>query len=206
MDLSFHQTGPKVLFNLLQSRLLLYLALSIPAWPIIADLLERERYYAAMMSISGVMSVQLLVLSLAVTPMLILLRRLGRGQGLGRYLLKNRRHFGLISFYYAVLHLLHYMREQGWAWGEIALQGLDIELLTGWVGFFVLIVLAVTSNDRSVAVLGRRWKTLHLSVYAGTFAIYWHWFELEFFVQTPLLWAVLLIAIKAPQFWGAFRR
>jgi len=192
--------------KLLSSPYWVYLLLGWPAWPVLSDLIYGDRYYAEMMHITGVMSVRLVVLSLAITPILIVIRRIGHGQEFGRWLLRARRHIGLLAFYYAALHLIRYLVEMNWDGLEILLQALDVELWTGWVGFAALLLLAITSNDMATRTLGRKWKSLHQWIYPAAVLIWAHWWFYEFFPSIPFWWAMALAIIKAPQIWRAFKQ
>jgi len=192
--------------RLLSSPVWVYVLLGWPAWPLIFDLFSGDQYHAQMMHLSGKMSVRLLALSLAITPLMIVIRHLKWGLGIGRYALRMRRHIGLLAFYYALLHLAHYVDEADWDMVEVWLQAQDPPLWTAWIGMIALLAMAVTSNDVSQRLLARRWKSLHQWIYPAAILIWAHWFFYEFFPITPLLWALALCGIKAPQIWRALRR
>ncbi|CAN7692878.1 protein-methionine-sulfoxide reductase heme-binding subunit MsrQ [Aquipseudomonas alcaligenes] len=78
-----------------------------------------------------------------------------------------RRQLGLWCFTYVVLHISAY---------AVFLLGLDLGqlvkdlskrpyIIVGALTFFMLLVLAATSNRFSIRKLGRRWKQLHRLVY-----------------------------------------
>ncbi len=106
----------------------------------------------------GLLALQVLVVSLAVTP----IRRF-----LGLNLIRFRRALGLIGFFYVALHLL--------VWVALDVQSLeriwaDIVkrpyITVGMAGFVMLIPLALTSTDGMVRRLGAaRWRQLHRLVY-----------------------------------------
>ena len=97
---------------LINSRYLLWVILFLPSLPLLKDFIWRERYYAEMMYESGVLSVQLLVLTLAITPISQLLKWLGQGQGIGLWFIQRRRYFGVASFVYALIHTALYVRSR----------------------------------------------------------------------------------------------
>lgn len=107
----------------------------------------------------GLGALTLLLVTLAMTP-------LQRVTGWGGWI-AVRRQLGLWCFTYAVLHLLAY---------AIFVLGLDAAqflidlrkrpyIFVGALAFIGLLLLAVTSNRRSIRKLGRRWKTLHRLIY-----------------------------------------
>ena len=102
-----------------------------------------------------------LCLTLAVTP----LRTVLGWPELARF----RRLLGLLTFGYAVLHLLCYaVFDMGLDWADIAR---DIAkrpfILVGFSAFVLLLVLAATSFNRAIRCLGgARWQALHKAVYA----------------------------------------
>ena len=75
-----------------------------------------------------------------------------------------RRMLGLFVFFYGVLHLLAY------AWFDMGFEAGDIAkdiakrpfILVGFAGFLLLSLLATTSFNRAIKLLGgRRWQILH---------------------------------------------
>lgn len=106
----------------------------------------------------GLLALQVLVASLAVTP----LRRF-----VGVNLIRFRRAIGLVGFFYVALHLL--------VWAALDVQSLervwaDIVkrpfITVGMVSFILLVPLALTSSDAMVRRLGAaRWRGLHRLAY-----------------------------------------
>jgi len=78
-----------------------------------------------------------------------------------------RRQLGLWTFTYVTLHLCAYLVfVLGLDWGQL---GVELQkrpyIIVGSLAFLLLAALAVTSNRYSQRRLGRRWKTLHKSMY-----------------------------------------
>lgn len=106
----------------------------------------------------GLLALQVLVVSLAVTP----LRRF-----LGVNLIRFRRAVGLVGFFYVALHLL--------VWAALDVQSLERVwadvvkrpfITVGMVSFVLLVPLALTSSDAMVRRLGAvRWRALHRLAY-----------------------------------------
>lgn len=184
-----------VLTKILNSVALFCLILAVPAYPLVEDLFLGDRYYAEMMHVSGVWSAQLLVASLAITPISKLLGNSSWGAPAVRWMLRRRRHIGVASFAYALLHTVHYIQEIGDV-ENILLEALDIELSVGWLGLLALLPLAVTSNDVSLRFLKRGWKKLHRLAYPAAVLIFVHWLLFDFFPDEALTWIAILVALR----------
>ncbi len=100
-----------------------------------------------------------LCITLAVTPV----RRLTGWQGLVRL----RRMLGLFAFFYATAHFVTYLWFDQW----FSLDGIVADvwkrpfITVGFAAFVLLVPLAVTSTNRMMRRLGRRWAQLHRLVY-----------------------------------------
>lgn len=184
--------------RLLHSIPLLYLVLLWPGHIAILDLYTREWYYPQMMHISGVWSVRLLILTIAVTPALRVINWLGKGKALGRWLIPRRRHFGLASAVYAFVHLTHYVLHTP-DLEEIWIEAFDLALLTGWISLIVYAALTLTSNDASTRKMGRRWKCMHVLIYPAAGLVFWHWYLFDFHFDRAGFWAAMFCAPKAVQ-------
>ena len=110
---------------------------------------------------TGDWALRALCITLAITP----LRTVLGWPELARF----RRLLGLLTFGYAVLHLLCY------AVFDMGLDGSDIArdiakrpfILVGFSAFVLLLALAATSFNRAIRWLGAaRWQALHRTVYA----------------------------------------
>ena len=115
----------------------------------------------ALIRATGDWTLRGLCLTLAITPLRV---RLGWPE-----LLRFRRLLGLLTFAYALLHLLAY------AWLDMGLELQDIVrdlpkrpfVLVGSLAFVLLTPMAATSWNGAIRRLGaRRWQALHRSIYA----------------------------------------
>ena len=108
---------------------------------------------------TGFWTLTFLCLTLAVTP----LRRLTGWQ----LLMRLRRMLGLFAFFYACAHLVTYVWFDQWfSVDEIAKDIWKRPFITvGFAAFVLLVPLAVTSTNRMMRRLGRRWTQLHRLVY-----------------------------------------
>ena len=184
------------IFSLINTPYVVWFALSWWAWPLVWDLYDNNRYYAEIMHLTGVLSVQLIVLTMAITPLTLLLKRWEIGKTVSRWLLKNRRYMGVAAFGYGLLHLIFYIRETKYLI-VMYLEFFDIELLVGWLGFFFLIPAFLTSNNASVRRLGGRWKTWQQLSYLAIIPLFTHWILFDFFLDQVLLWIPIFIIAKA---------
>ena len=146
--------------------LVLMLPLALMTWRYGAETV----YYGEYLHWTGVQSARLLLLTLAITP---LLRLLPRAAAI-RWLMRRRRDIGLVTFCYALAHTLAYLVRKS-DLPLIAGEALEPGMLTGWIAFLVFVALAVTSNDASLRALGRKWRSLHKTVYAAAILTYLHW-------------------------------
>jgi len=108
---------------------------------------------------TGDWTLRFLLITLAVTPLRVLLRY--------QRLQKYRRMLGLFAFFYACLHLTVYLWiDQSFWWGEIAADILKRPYITvGFAAFLILLPLALTSTRAMMRRLGRRWGVLHQGIY-----------------------------------------
>ncbi|SAL77200.1 putative sulfite oxidase subunit YedZ [Caballeronia arvi] len=108
---------------------------------------------------TGLWTLVYLCTTLSITPV----RRLTGVTALARF----RRMIGLFAFFFAMLHFTTYI----WfdKWFDVAEMVKDIGkrpfITVGFTAFVLLIPLAVTSPKAMVRKLGRRWQTLHRTIY-----------------------------------------
>lgn len=136
---------------------------------------------------TGDWALRFLLVTLAVTP----LRWLAGWNGLIRF----RRMLGLFAFFYAVLHFSTYLVFDHFF--DLLLIIDDVAerryVTAGFVGFVLMIPLAVTSTQGWIRRLGRRWAVLHRLVYASAVAGVVHFLWLvKIDIGEPLIYAVLL--------------
>lgn len=145
---------------------------------------------------SGEWAFRLLAITLAVSPLRLLMRQVGMSPHWPMWLFKRRRDLGLATFLYAALHLGVYLVRQSNL--NVVLFDMQFrEFLVGWLAFVTLVALAVTSNDASVHRLGRWWKPLQRLAYVSAVAavLHWYWIRLDH----RMLWATVLplVALEA---------
>jgi sulfoxide reductase heme-binding subunit YedZ len=106
----------------------------------------------------GKKGLQLLILSLAVTP----LRRFT-----GVNLMRFRRALGLLAFTYITAHFLAWLLlDMGGFWDQALRDIVKRPYITiGMAALALLAPLAITSNAASIRRLGARWRALHKLAY-----------------------------------------
>lgn len=137
---------------------------------------------------SGLWTLRLLLLTLAVTP----LRRLWPS------LIRLRRMLGLFAFFYASLHLLAYLwLDKLFAWPRVWEDILQRPFITiGMAAYLLLIPLALTSTQAMIERLGRHWQSLHRLVYLAALAGVGHfWWLVKADISEPLAYAVILAGL-----------
>lgn len=141
---------------------------------------------------TGTWALIFLCITLSITPL-----RLLTGQN---RLIQLRRMFGLFCFFYACLHFLI------WFWLD---QNLDFQAMwtdvikrpfiaMGFVSLVLLTPLAITSNQFSLKVLGRKWSLLHKLVYviACTAIIHYWWHKAgKNDLETVFIYAAILFVL-----------
>ena len=108
-----------------------------------------------------------------------------------------RRHLGVITFFYASLHMIFYLLKEGDI--PLALEQIPTKLylILGMTSLLILLVLAITSNNWGVRRLKNKWKPLHRLAYLAIVLATVHYFLIEkkdWRVTLPFLipWLVLM--------------
>lgn len=125
----------------------------------------------ALIRSTGDWTLRALCLVLCVTP----LRVLTKTPALARF----RRMLGLFVFFYATLHAISYaFFDMGLDVPEIVLDVWDRPfILAGFLAFLLLLMLAATSFNRVIKWMGgRRWQTLHKTIYVIALLAILHFF------------------------------
>ena len=189
-----------MLRRLIDSPWFLWLLLALPAAVTIVRYSTGATFYGEVVHSTGQLSAQLLILTMAVTPLRLMFGR----RGWIRWLIQRRRYFGVASFGYAALHTVVYLIRTG-AFGDILADAAEPGLLTGWIALAIFVPLAVTSNDASVRRLRRLWKRLHRWVYAAAVLIFAHWVLTAFDPVPGLIHLAVLTALEAIRLWKTAR-
>jgi len=138
---------------------------------------------------TGNSALNLLVISLAITPLRKLFPRLS-------WLIKFRRLLGLFAFFYASLHLMAYVGLYSYFDPNAMLQDiLKRRFITvGVLAWLLLVPLALTSTTASIRRLGgKRWNQLHRLVYVSVcLGIVHYWWQVKPGVLSPMSITVIL--------------
>lgn len=172
-------------------RLLLWLALAAPAVWIVWRYATDAVAYGQVIHFTGDLSVQLLIATLAATPLRLAFPR----AKLPLLLMRWRRNLGVASFAYGLLHLAVYLLRKADP-ALVLREGAEWGLLTGWIAFGLFLPLAVTSNDGAVRALGLAWKRLHRLVYPAAALALAHWLLTAFDLTVGLIHAAVLVALE----------
>lgn len=137
---------------------------------------------------SGEWTLRFILITLLMTPLRSLFK--------WTWPLRVRRMLGLYAFFYASLHLLTYIVfDQFFDWNEIIIDIAKRPFITaGITAWLLLLPLAVTSTNKMMKRLGKKWKKLHRLVYLIAILGVLHYFWLvKADLQEPLVYAVILI-------------
>ncbi len=106
---------------------------------------------------SGIWAMRFLLISLAITPIV----RITGWSGASVL----RKPAGLWAFGFAFLHSMLQLRMRGYRFSHVVGILLDWNLLPGAIAFACLLLLAATSVQPAIQLLGKAWKPLHRIVY-----------------------------------------
>ncbi len=135
----------------------------------------------------GQTALNFILLTLMITPV----RQLA---GL-THLPRLRRMLGLFAFFYAALHFTVYVvLDLDLDWHMVGADIIKRPYITvGFTALLLLIPLAVTSTQRMMRRLGKRWAKLHRLVYLIAILGVWHYYwQVKLDVREPLLYAGIL--------------
>lgn len=140
--------------------------------------------------VTGLATLVLLLITLSVTP----LRRFFSWNWLGPL----RRMLGLAAFGYLLIHaLIYFILDQsldpGLIWADTVKHP---RIAVGFAAWLLLIPLALTSTDRAIRRLGKRWGRLHRLVYPATFLGILHYLMVQKLdLREGLLFAAVFAAL-----------
>ncbi len=136
---------------------------------------------------TGTWTLVFLLLTLTITP----LRKLSKLY----WLIQYRRMLGLFAFFYGCLHFLTYIwLDQFFDVHSIYKDIFKRPFITaGFTAFVLMIPLAVTSTQKAIRRLGKRWQLLHRLIYVSAIAGVVHYIWLvKKDVRRPLIYAAIL--------------
>lgn len=139
---------------------------------------------------TGIGALNLLLLSLCVTPITKITR-----QG---YLQKTRRVLGLYAYTYALFHLLNFLSFEVQFDGALFISEVIKRpyITVGMIAFFLLTALAITSINKLKRKMGKSWQSLHnvsyLIVLLVTIHFYW---SVKSELTSPLFYFMVTILL-----------
>ena len=149
----------------------------------------------------GNWGLRFILITLAVTP----LRKISGWN----WAIRFRRMFGLLAFFYILMHFLTWLFLDQ----ELLLEAIGEDILErpfitiGFVAFLILISLAVTSTNSMRRRMGRRWQKLHYGVYvAGILGVWHYWWQVKLDASDPAVYATLLAALLGYRLWWRKRK
>jgi sulfoxide reductase heme-binding subunit YedZ len=152
--------------------------------------------------ITGDWTLRFVLVTLAVTPF----RKLTGWNPIIRF----RRMFGLFAFFYGTLHFLTYLvLDQFFAWKFIIEDIAKRPYITvGFLGFVLMIPLALTSTISSIRRLGgKRWQQLHRLIYITAIAgVVHYWWLVKADISRPLTYGAILALLFGIRVWYTSRR
>jgi sulfoxide reductase heme-binding subunit YedZ len=140
---------------------------------------------------TGIWTLRFLMVTLAISP----LRRITGWTSLIRF----RRMIGLFAFFQGFVHWMIYLTfDQSFMFGEIVKDIIKRPfILSGMVGFTLMIPLAITSTRKWIVRLGgSRWQMIHRLVYLSAIAgvIHYYFFE-KSDIRNPLAYGALVAVL-----------
>ena len=183
-----------------------FVACLIPAFLVVTDAFELTGRLGAnpieeIQDRFGIWALRFIMITLAVTP----LRRLSGWNWLARF----RRMLGLFTFFYALMHFLAWLiLDQSLLLSAILEDIVERPFITiGFAALLLLLALALTSTNGIRRRMGRRWQTLHNSVYViGVLGVWHYWWQVKNDITEPLIYALILAALLAARVWWQWRR
>ena len=182
--------------------LLCLLPLGFLIWKAVNGLLGADPV-AVITHATGDWTIRFLLITLAVTPV----RKITHQYWLIRY----RRMLGLFAFFYGCLHLLTWIViDKFFDFPEMLADIAKRRFITvGMLGFALLIPLAVTSTQKAIRKMGKRWQKLHRLIYFSAIAgVIHYWWLVKADITLPRMYALILTGLLLYRVvdWGARKR
>ena len=149
----------------------------------------------------GKTAINLLLITLLVSP----LRQLTGNANL----IRLRRMLGLFAFFYALMHFIVYIGPfQSFSWPAIVKDIAKRPFITfGFASLLMLTPLAITSTNKMMRRLGRRWQMLHRLTYPIAILTLLHfWKMLKSDYREPLIYACILTLLLGWRLWRYYRQ
>ena len=129
---------------------------------------EQQLFYISSFGLLALLSILFTLL----IPLFLNIKR----NSLTIYLMANKRWIGIYTFIFALIHvILVYTFLFNWSFIKAA-ENFYRNL--GLTAFIILLIMAITSNNFSVRILGRNWKRIHYFVYLALLFVLFHAFNI----------------------------
>lgn len=172
------------------------------AWAMWSDVFQGTRHLGSepikeSEHFTGKWALRFLLACLAVTPAIRITK--------AGWLVKYRRTFGLIAFFYACVHLtIYFGLDIELMWSNLVEDVLDRTYITlGMTALLLMVPLALTSTKASIRWLGnKKWNALHRLVYVSAVLGVIHFYmAVKKDVREPLVFAAILATLFAVRLW-----
>lgn len=111
------------------------------------------------------------------------------------WLIRLKRMLGLFCFFYASVHLFIFLNyDLTWEWEFLWEDILEKKyIFIGFLAFFLLTLLAMTSFNKVIRWMGKYWKRLHQMIYLISILVIVHfWMLVKVGVYSPLPYTILI--------------
>lgn len=183
--------GNRKSLPLWKSKYILWIILMLPGGLTIQGILTGSLMYSDLMHVSGELSGKFLTFSLIATPLAMLLPN----AKFPKWLIRNKRYFGVAAFIYAFYHVLVYLIKTSVS--QIMNEWFQFSFLTAWISFIIWIPMAITSTDSWVLRLKSSWKKIHNWGYLAALLAFLHWSLIHYHWQPMLLHAAPVILLQS---------
>lgn len=154
----------------------LWILLSLPAFGMTMALMgDDPKVVHKLLHPTGEFSARFMIIAMMATPLTMVLPG-WRGP---RWLVRNRRYFGVAAFGFAAAHTVLYVVDLN-SLARVVEELPRIYIWTGWAAFLIFIPLAATSMNAAIRTMGPvKWKFLQRWVYAAAVLTLVHWAALH---------------------------
>jgi len=140
---------------------------------------------------TGQWALRFLLLTLAISPL---------NKFLPFSIIKYRRMIGVFSFFYAFMHFTIWLIDQEFA-VQIIIQDIIKRpyITVGFSALLLLFLLAITSTNKMMRLLGRHWKKLHKSIYLiiVLVVVHFYWQAKSDMDIEPMIYAAIALVLLA---------
>jgi len=176
------------------SKYFLWIFLMLPGLLFTIGLTNGKMSYNSLMHSTGEFSARFLIFTLIASPLALMFPK-GK---FPKWLLRNRRYFGVAAFAYGLYHTIAYLIEI--PSDQVLAEFLQFGMLTGWIGFIIWIPLAITSTDGMVRRLKNNWQQLHNLTYLAALMVVFHWSFLHLNWKPALVHFVPVLLLQIYRF------